>query len=192
MHEAGMPVRRSVASESAGRAGATRRPGSPPSRDAELVALGVLHDGVPEDVAVPFLANHRRAGGDQLGDFLPDQSGALDHVPGAWTRHPDIDMQAILAGLALGYLQEADGGAHAIRVNYGRLVGLVETEFLDVAESPRPESCDPLRIVRIAPQGPESRHGANVRDLRPAVIGSAVRLSDVDRWPRGTCCRRRS
>lgn len=53
------------------------------SSDAELVALGVLHDDVPEDVAVPLLADHRRAGGDQLGDFLPDQSGALDHVPGA-------------------------------------------------------------------------------------------------------------
>src|SRR5690242_20865032 len=102
MDEGGCPPGAAWARESAGRASATRRPGSPTSRDAELVALGVLHDGVPEDVAVPFLANHRRAGGDQLGDFLPDQSGALDHVPGAWTRHPDIDMQAILAGLALG------------------------------------------------------------------------------------------
>jgi hypothetical protein len=72
------------------------------SSDAELVALGVMHDDVPEDVAVPLLADHRRAGGNQLGHFLLDQSGALGHVLGAWTGHPDIDMHTVLGGLALG------------------------------------------------------------------------------------------
>src|SRR4051794_13653615 len=35
------------------------------------------------------------------GTFLPDQSGALGHVPGAWTGHPDIDMHTVLGVLAL-------------------------------------------------------------------------------------------
>nr|WP_157746455.1 hypothetical protein [Micromonospora inositola] len=55
----------------------------------------------------------------------------------------------------LGHLEETNGRAPAIQVDDGRVVGLVETGFLDIAEGQRPESSDPLGIVGIASQGPK-------------------------------------
>ena len=37
------------------------------STDAELVALRVMHDDMPEIVAVPLFTDHPRAGGNPLG-----------------------------------------------------------------------------------------------------------------------------
>lgn len=83
------------------------------SGDAELVALGVEHDDVSEDIAVPLLADHRRAGGNQIGHSLPNQQGALGHVTGARTGDSDIDVHAILGGLTLGHLEKRNGGTLA-------------------------------------------------------------------------------
>ncbi|MDT5024098.1 MAG: hypothetical protein QOE61_524 [Micromonosporaceae bacterium] len=58
------------------------------SSDAKLVSLGVVRDDMPQDIAVPLLADRRRAGGNQLGYFLPDEAVALGHVPGAPDRLP--------------------------------------------------------------------------------------------------------
>ena len=58
------------------------------SSDARLVSLGVVRDDMPQDIAVPLLADRRRAGGNQLGYFLPDEAVALGHVPGAPDRLP--------------------------------------------------------------------------------------------------------
>jgi hypothetical protein len=58
-----------------------RNAGVATSSYAELVTFGVLHDDVPEDVAVLFLADHRRHRCDQLRHFLLYQSGRFEHVP---------------------------------------------------------------------------------------------------------------
>jgi hypothetical protein len=79
------------------------------------------------------------------------------------------------ARLPLGHLEETNGRAPAIRVDDGRVGGLIEIGFLDIAEGQRPESSDPQGIVGIASQGPKSRHGANVRELQHAVIGKLSR-----------------
>lgn len=142
------------------------------SGDAELVALWVPHDEVSQGVAVPLLADHRRAGGHQLGHLLPDQSCALGHVPGTRPATRTSMCIQFLADLPSGTFMKPMAGPPAIRVDDLRVVGLIEAGLLDISQGKRPEGSESLGIVGIASQGPMGRHGGNVREPGRDVIGT--------------------
>src|SRR6478736_4137022 len=151
----------------------------PPERsgDAELVALGVEHHHVAELAVVELLAHPGRPRRLQLGHPFVHEPVPLDGVPRRLAGYPDVDVHAVLGGLALGHPQEADRRAATLRVDDRGVVGPVEARFGHVAQRLRPEGREPLRVAGVASQGPVRGHGGTLAptgDTRAAGGGHGI------------------